>query len=132
MPIQISWHDTLPNTIYYNIIGQWSWQDYEDAFQEELRMALSLNDQQYNVIANLLDTSLIPKGNAFSFLIETVKYSPLNMGQVVMVTSNNLIRTMLATFIKVHPSIQESLYVTHSLDDAETYLIKSSSVSSLR
>lgn len=130
MPIQIGWHDTLPNTIYYDINGTWTWQVYGEAFEQERRMALSLNGQTYNVLGNMLGTSIIPKGRAFSYVYTTVKRSPKNMGQVALVTSNNLALTMLMTFTKVHPHIQETLYVTHCLDDAIMYLRKISGASS--
>ncbi len=130
MPIQISWHNTLPHTIYYDITGTWTWQDYGEAFEQELQMALSLNGQTYNVIGNMLGTSIIPKGYAFSYVYNTVKRSPQNMGQVVLVTTSNLALTMISTFTIVHPHIQEYLYVTPYLDDAVKHLRKSSGVSS--
>ena len=123
MPIQIGWHPSLNNTIYYEFAAIWTWTEYGDAFHEEIRLASLLEGSQYHVIANLLGTSLIPKGSAFSYVYSTVKSSPTNMGQVVVITSNLLFLTMFATLLKIHPIILDTLYLTNTTEDAKNYIL---------
>ena len=122
MAIQINWHPSLPSTIYYEFSEIWSWQEYGDAFKEEIRLASLLEGGSYHVIANLLGTSLIPRGSAFSYVYDTVKSSPDNMGQVVIITSNSFFMTMFTTLLTIHPSIRETLYITNTLEDAKNYI----------
>jgi len=123
MPIQIGWHPSLKHTIYYEFAEVWTWQEYGEAFREELWLASHLNGDRYHVIANLLGTALIPKGPIFSNFYSTVKSSPNNLGQVVVITTNRFILAMFATVLKIHPEIRDSLYLTNTLEDGQNYIL---------
>ncbi len=122
MPINVSWHSTLPETIYYDIYGIWTWEEYFAAFEEELTLARSLKGKRYEVIGNLLDASIIPRGPGISYVYSTIKRSPDNLGQVVLVTRSSFIIAALKMLLKLYPSSRDSLYITDNMEDAEHYV----------
>lgn len=123
MPINVNLHTTLPDTIYYDFYGNWTWEEYFAAFEEELTLARTLEGKRYEVIANLLDASIIPRGPGISYVYSTIKRSPANLGQVTVVTRSSFITATIRMLFKLYPSSRESLHITDNIEDAHQYVL---------
>jgi hypothetical protein len=122
MPITVKWDTPLPDTIYYHFSGRWTWDDYFRAFAEECQLAASISPRQYDVLGDLLHGSVIPRGPGIRHVINTYKMSPKNMGLVIAVTNNTIVRAVTQLLVTIQPDMAASFQVTQTLDEARRIL----------
>lgn len=118
MGIQISWDTILPNTVLYTLKGRWTTAEYLQAFEQELRLVSPLQDERYDVIADLLESASIVGGSGLNHLYGTFKRTPANMGILMVVTQNPIFKLLDGVVASLFPDMHQSYRIVPTLDAA--------------
>ncbi len=118
MGIQIAWDTVLPNTVLYTLKGRWTTAEYLQAFEQELRMASTLQGERYDVIADLLESTSIIGGSFLNYFYGTFKRNPPNIGILMVVTQNPIFKLLDGIAAMLFPDMHKSYRIVPSLEIA--------------
>lgn len=131
MAIEVDWDEHLPNLIRYRFPLRWKWDEYLVAFEQELILAQTLNNQRYDVIGDFLSSPSLPTGSGINLVYNAFKKSKHQRGLVVVVTTNLLIRTMVEVGTKAYSETRNAFATTNSITQAYS-IIENSRVKALQ
>lgn len=120
--IDVRWDPAMTHVVHYYFHQHWSWDDFMQAFQQELELGKSVTPQRYDVIGNFLDGYVLPKGSGVSHVYRVFRLYPKNWGVTLVVTNNAFIRAMVRILTTVHPDTRGRFLTAESLDEAYALL----------
>ena len=100
MGVIVRWYDDDKKIIYYEFTGKWTWEEFEPAYDETIRMMDSV-DYKIDFIL-LLNTDHIPPG-AIQRIKRAADYNHPNMGLAVYVGLHPMIVPLGKIFLKLYP-----------------------------
>jgi hypothetical protein len=117
MPIKVEWVNQQRTIIHYNIIGNWTWDDYDAANAITEDMIKSV-DHQVALICDLSSSTAIPPrvlSNVGRSLRQ--KRSP-NISHIVTVGITGLLRNLTDVLGTLYPAATADIIHAHSIDHA--------------
>lgn len=118
MRIRVTWNEQVNNVIHYDFDVAWNWNDFELAFEEELRLGESLAGERYDVIADVRKSQRVPVGGGIVNVYNSFKRSPPNSGIAVILTHSAFVRTLFSVMIRAYPDTRNNFFLAESLDEA--------------
>lgn len=116
MPITVQWDDAEETIIRYDILGQWSWNEYYPVMQNGTAM---INAKAYRVdaIADFSRSIGLP-GGAMTKTREALNNVPDHCAYTVFAGGNMIINTVTRTFTRIYPREGARILIASDLDDA--------------
>jgi hypothetical protein len=118
MAIHVSLNERVSNVIDYNFEADWTWNDFELAFEEELRLGESFDGARYDVIVDVLKSERVPVGSGIVSVYNSFKRSPPNSGIAVILTRSAFIRRLFDIMMRVYPDTRNNYFIAQSQNDA--------------
>ncbi|MBI1259674.1 MAG: hypothetical protein GC204_19580 [Chloroflexi bacterium] len=118
--ITVQWDDDSQQTIRFDIIGRWTWDEYYQVVHQMSEMIKGM-EQTIDVMVDFSRSSGIPIG-AISKTRESFALAPSNSGLVVFAAGSALVNTMVFAFRKAQPKWSDKLVTAPSLDAARELL----------
>ena len=106
------------SVVHYDFDSEWTWNDFELAFAEELRLAETLNGARYDAIIDVLKTERVPVGGGIVSVYNSFKRSPPNSGIAVILTRSMFIRSLFGVMMRVYPDTEDAYVLAQSVDEA--------------
>jgi hypothetical protein len=120
MSIDVRWDNTEKTILRWQFFDKWTWDDYYGALQ----ISRQHNKQVthiVDVIVDMQDSKTLPN-NIFTHAQNAVQTSSLNVGTIVVVGINPLLRSTYYTFKRLYDTMTRSsrhdLYLVASMDKA--------------
>lgn len=123
MGITLSWDDEVENLLIYKFDGKWTWGDFLQKFDEEVKIAETLNGQRYDVVADTLNSQPLPPGSGISHVYGVFKRYPQNWGKTIIVTQSRFLKMMVSVGQKVHADARDAFILGGSLEEARTIVL---------
>ncbi len=126
MPIEMNWHPELENVVQWKFHAEWSWSEFADTFRREKEMVRALDGARWDIIAEFLDRPTLPSvSGGVNHVLTTVQQGKqLQMGLLVIVTSNGFIRAMVSIAAQISPVFRSSCFVCDTAAAAEAVIQK--------
>ena len=118
--IEVYWYDDDKRALYYKFPATWTWEDFyrikpiADTMLDEV-------DAPVPLIFDLNDTINIPVG-ALSQTRNLMRLRHPNGKPLIMVSQQQLIRTMISMIYKINPGFKRILNIVASVEEAEAYI----------
>ncbi len=122
MGVRAAWDDDAHRVIRYDFEGSWTWEEFEQAYDEAVRLFESA-DEPVGVIVNLLPSNALQRG-----ILEVVKRVadnlPPNRGLTVYVGQRDILQAFARAFERIYPvsARRYPLDFCSSLDEARARL----------
>ena len=100
MSVTVRWYNDDKKIIYYEFTGKWTWEEFEPAYDETIRMMDSV-DHKIDFIL-WLNTDYIAPG-AIQRIKRAADYKHPNMGLAVYVGLHPMIVPLGKIFLKLYP-----------------------------
>lgn len=117
MPVHAQWDTEEKFAVRYDFIGQWDWEEFNNAVLHTYSLMESRLDVVIDTIANFETTRWLPSGS-----IQQVKRSledaPSNSGNIYIAQGNMFINTMARTFNKLYKDMRGRVFVVNTLEEA--------------
>ena len=122
MSVTVRWYDDDKKVIYYEFSARWTWEEFEPAYDETIRMMDSV-DYKIDFILDLLHVERIPAG-AIQRIKRAADYNHPNMGLAVYVGLHPMIVPLGKIFLKLYPKSAQYYPVdfARTIAEAETIL----------
>ena len=124
MSIDLQWDNSEKTVARWVFSGVWAWDDFGKA-QAQFHDLLRCVDHTVDVIADMCDTSSLPR-NTFARYRQFDRAVLPNRDRVVLVTTNQFIRTMAKAFNQMFPNQPTHFILATSLNEARELLIRPS------
>lgn len=124
MPITVQWDNIEKTVIRWVFSGIWTWDDFAAA-QPTCRDLLRSVSHAVDVIADMCDTASLPP-DSFARYRQFERVTLPNRDRVVLVTTNQFIRTMAKAFNQMFPNQPTHFILTASLNEARELLMRPS------
>lgn len=116
MGIEVIWDDDTHTCIRYNVRGGWTFEDLRTA-RQEVHTLIAGRQEKIPIIIDLRGSQLLPE-NMFSHF-GTRSYDGVDeLGFMVFVGSNSLVRGMFASFQRIYPKRAVNWQFAANLDEA--------------
>jgi hypothetical protein len=122
MPVHITWDEGLSDVIRYDFEGRWTWNEFEQAYSEAVRLFGTV-DHPVDVIVNLLPSTALPRG-----ILDVVKRvadnAPPHHGMTVYVGQRDILQVFARAFERIYPNAaaRYPLAFCATLDEARARL----------
>ena len=100
MSVTVRWYNDQKKIIYYEFTGKWTWEEFEPAYTETLRLMDSV-DYKTDFILNMLNIEHIPSG-AIQRLKRAADVNHPNMGLAVYVGLHPMMIPLGRIFLKLY------------------------------
>jgi hypothetical protein len=126
MAIALHWDEEVENLIVYVFEGGWTIEDYNVAFQEELRLAATLDGKRYDTAAIMSNVAMPPLGDGslLSAIQSSYQRSPENWHIFVAVIENKTLTKVYNSILRILPMIEMKTYLSVSIEGARTIILK--------
>jgi hypothetical protein len=117
MPIKVEWVNQQHTIIHYNIIGNWTWDDYDAANAIATDMVKSV-DHKVAIICDFSSSTAIPP-RVLSNIGRSLrqKRSP-NVSHIVTVGVSGLLRNLTDVLRTLYPAATADIIHAHTIDHA--------------
>ncbi|RMG70116.1 MAG: hypothetical protein D6711_18205 [Chloroflexi bacterium] len=120
MPIQTIWADDSQKLIWCKFDGSWDWEDFHSATKVVQSMVKSV-PHTVNIMAFAITKTRLPGPIPFNEIEANVLDYPRNVGIVIMITDNVLIRRMFNLARKFY-AVDEVFHLVNTMKAAEALL----------
>lgn len=94
MGIQVRWDDDTHRAILVIYEVGWTWDDYFSA-KTEIDALLNSVDHRVHILSDSRVGGMLPRGNALTHFARAFQTAPSNIGLVVVVGGNIIVRSLL-------------------------------------
>lgn len=126
MPIRYEWVQGQSDIIRVIIDGAWGWDEFYVRHREYVADAVSTGRRVDFIMDFSLARGVVPSG-VFKAIQELAKISqPLYKPRItVFIFTHALFRTVITTFMKIHPAISNHYRIVQNFDEALTIIASS-------
>jgi hypothetical protein len=125
MGIEVAWDDKLDNVVLYDFSLPWTWNEFQQAFNQELALAEEIGDDRYDVIADFRNALTLPAGAGITHVASAFRRYPPNWGSTVVISSSMMIVTMVRLFNKIYPATSHRFVVVTLPEQARRHIRQS-------
>lgn len=125
MPISVRWDNTEKTCIYYEFIGQWSWDEFDAVYADVYEM-LDTVKHKVHAIVDLRNSHLLPQ-NTLTQMRRLTFQQHENGGITIFITENNFAHTLFniltgvlreaKRIFRIVRTPEEAYQLIESLDD---------------
>ena len=110
MPITLWWDEDDNTILRADIVGDWTWEDYDAACDEVLRLVNGIGHRVDQII-DFTGCTTVPAGTASTHIYRGRTQRPVSLHVTALVEPPSLLRVVLGTFDsvfgrKLRPSLQ--------------------------
>ncbi len=120
MAITITWHDESRHILYVNLVGQWDWDEFQEALHDLYGRTNAVPDR-VDYIANLLSSGPLPKGT-IQWTRQALFQHPDNWGVTAIVHNSTFVELLAGTFSRIYPQYGPRFLLARSLEEAEAII----------
>jgi hypothetical protein len=117
MPIKVEWVNQQRTIIHYNVIGNWTWDDYDAANRIAADMVKSV-DHQVAIICDLSSSTAIPPRVLSNVGRSLRQKRSANISHIVTVGITGLLRNLTDVLSTLYPAATADIIHAHSIDHA--------------
>ena len=118
MSVKVDWDTNVKDVILYQFQGRWTWREFLVGFEQELRMAQSLDGRPYYVIGDTTEGARLPGGAIISHVYSIFKRYPDNWRGTIIVSQNGFLRALYNIGARIHPDAASGFKIIESIEDA--------------
>jgi hypothetical protein len=100
MAIDVVWDDDSQSILRWDFSADWSWDEYQLAFDRSLEMVSSVS-HRVDVIPNVIETQKLPAGALAQFK-RVYDNSPDNTHLILITGGNSFVNAVIKTFARVY------------------------------
>lgn len=117
MPISVRWDNTEKTCIYYEFIGQWSWDEFDAVYADVYEMLDTVN-HKVHAIVDLRNSHLLPQ-NTLTQMRRLTFQQHENGGITIFITENKFAHTLFNILTGVLREAKRIFRIVHA--PAEAY-----------
>ena len=120
MPLKFEWLDNPKTIMGCTGEGTWTWDDYHSSL-DSIAYQFNATQRRVDLVIMSAPNAIVPKGSSMPHYQRAMRIMPLNMGLLVLITTNTFARTIVSIFSKVYPNKDNvKLVMVASLHEALT------------
>lgn len=123
MPVEAHLHPKTPNTIRFDFIGRWTWDQLSIAAQYDAQRIRPSPTPVYYIL-NFKPESASPGLGMFPFARDLMQRVQADILHVYVVTSIPIVRFMAVTFCRMYTHLGRQITICASLDEAEMAILR--------
>lgn len=120
MPVRVGWGDAEKSYIYLQLIGHWSWNDWNQALLDGRLLAQEAG-RSVGLMANFADSFSLPT-NSLMHYQRTMDHEFAVWRLIVLVSPNPLMRPIMRLFRPMYPRFQQRITVAATIQEARNIL----------
>ena len=120
MPITPRWYNDDKRVILIDVVGKWTWEDYQELGNQIRPMLLSV-DHTVDLIADMRQSGPIPRGLASVHIRRGQAVRPDNYGITINVGADSFAKALTSAIHKAYGGESNQIWV-ETLDDALDYI----------
>lgn len=123
MPITVAWYKNKKQHIHYEIIEEWSWDEFFTTVEEVFALLDDI-DYSVNLIIDLRATSYTPRISAdkLKSVAHVTTHAHPNIDYFLMIGANAHIHALFRVFKAVFPKAGERYLIFKRLNELDDYL----------
>ncbi len=120
MPIRVGWGHATETRLFVQMIGVWTWEEYQSAVRE-IQRALDEKEEKIAVIYNFADSRRIPD-HPLQHLSKLVRNWNPDKAVVLVIGVPLLMRTVIDILSRLYPQKMKHIHLLETMDEAEALL----------
>ncbi len=116
MPISVRWDNTEKTCIYYEFIGQWSWDEFDAVYADVYEM-LDTVKHKVHAIVDLRNSHLLPQ-NTLTQMRRLTFQQHHNGGITIFITENKFAHTLFNILTGVLREAKRIFRIVHTPTEA--------------
>ena len=120
MPIRVGWGNLAETRLFVQMIGVWTWDEYQNAVRE-IQRALDQKQDKFAVIYNFADSQRVPD-HPLQHLTKLVRNWNPDDAEVLVIGVPLLLRTVIEILTRMYPQKMTHLHILETMEEAEALL----------
>ena len=117
MPIKVEWANPQHTVIHYNIMGNWTWDDFDSA-NTTLTNMIETIDHKVDIICDLSSSTALPPRILSNVGRKLRQKSSPKVSHIITVGISSLLRTLTDVLRTLYPAATANIIHAHTLDHA--------------
>src|SRR5437588_3347654 len=120
MAVMVDWDNPNKTVLRYQYIGQWTWQENEQAASKAFELAKDAPGS-VNIIADFIQSSVLPN-NLLSGFQRTLRGPSIEFSTCVIVSKTGLLMRLLEVFRRLNRNVSTKLLTAGTVEEARALL----------
>jgi len=125
MPIYVEWGDDRQTFAVTRYVGDWTWEEFDNAYQESLQMANTTTSDTIDFVNDFSASGKLPP-NALLHFVRSVRLFHPKTRFIVSVAITPALKRIMFVMKTILPDVEKNTYVFETMQEAKEFFAEHS------